>query len=162
MMSQSFACRANHTTDKDGFYSLFCVPEKENRAIGSGSSGSSQLDTARSLQCLSSPDIPVNTEDSQVIVMAVVHINEVIPWHGPGGAKVQSQKGTGLPSAEQLQTLSPLTVTLIRDATDSLTNTGRLLQLFWPAASHLCQCRTLGGGNLLSFPLAARNHIFRN
>lgn len=74
MMSQSFACRANHTTDKDGFYSLFWVPEKEDRAISSGSSGSSPLDTLRSLQCLSSPDIPVNTEDSQVVVMAVVHI----------------------------------------------------------------------------------------
>lgn len=125
-MSQSFACQANHTIDKDDFYSLFCVPEKD-RAISSGSNGSSSLDTPRSLQCLSPPDIPANNEDSQVIVMAVVHINEVIPCHGPGGAEVQSQKGMGLPSAEQLQRLFLLTVTLMEDATDTSTNMGRLL-----------------------------------
>lgn len=116
-------------TDKEGFYLLFCVPEKEDRAISSGSNGSSPLDTPRSLTCLSPPDIPVNTEDSQVIVMAVAHINEVIPCRGPGGDKVQSQNGTGLPSAEQLQRLFPLPVTLIEDATDTSTNMGRPLQL---------------------------------
>lgn len=32
MIRQPFACRASHRTVRDGFYPLFCVPRKEDRA----------------------------------------------------------------------------------------------------------------------------------